>query len=258
MQHANPSQTTTLRSRLARCAGLAWLLLSLTVQARAGEDARLRFEQTMDEITRDLPDLVVTSTFRTEADQTRLLRAGYTPHPHSQHKLGLAWDCSGPPEILETLEERAEERGFVALAMRSPVTGSRYLHVQRYTRSPLATGSGRIAPTRVASVAWDPRVTAPLAVLSAGPEIEMPRPIGISGLDFPRRLLRRPAQGTVTLLVTLSAEGEVRDVRVDSSDLPRFDAFVTSQVRGWRFSPPRRRGQPIEAVARLPIPIHIN
>ena len=60
------------------------------------------------------------------------------------------------------------------------------------------------------------------------------------------------------LLVDLTPEGEVVDVRVDSSDLPEFESYVVSQVKRWQFTPPTRRGVPVEATARLPIPIRID
>jgi TonB family protein len=247
----------TVPARRGAHAALVLLALALALPARGDEGARAAFEQAMAEITRDLPRLVVTSTHRTEADQERLRRAGYAPHPHSQHKLGLAWDLAAPPEALRVVEQRAREQGFVALAMRSPVTGSAYLHVQRHARSPRSQQPERDAPARIDPVAWDPRVTPPIDVSSAGPAIDLPRPIA-AGLELPRRLRERPARGTVVLRVTIGAEGEVQDVEVDVSDLPRFDAFVAEAVRGWRFTPPLRDGQPIAAVARLPIPIHVD
>ncbi len=85
-----------------------------------------------------------------------------------------------------------------------------------------------------------------------------PRPIGVEGFDFPGRLRRKSVDGRIVLLVHLNEQGEVLDVRVDSSDLPDFEAFVTREVRRWRFTPPTRGGTPVQATARLPIPIHIN
>lgn len=85
-----------------------------------------------------------------------------------------------------------------------------------------------------------------------------PRPLDFHGFDFPPRLLRKRASGRIVLLVDLDAAGTVQDVAVDESDLPDFEAFVTSQVRGWRFTPPLRGGQPVPARARLPIPIRVE
>ena len=87
---------------------------------------------------------------------------------------------------------------------------------------------------------------------------QIPRPIGVSGLNFPRRLLKEKVRGTVTLLVKLDPEGNVTDVQVDSSNLPQFNNFVVGEVKRWRFTPPTQQGRPVKARARLPIPIHID
>ncbi len=87
---------------------------------------------------------------------------------------------------------------------------------------------------------------------------QIPRPIGVSGFNFPRRLLRKKVSGRIVLLIKLDADGSVMDVAVDSSDLPKFDDFVVGEVGRWRFSPPTQQGQPVRAKARLPIPINIQ
>jgi TonB family protein len=87
---------------------------------------------------------------------------------------------------------------------------------------------------------------------------QVPRPVQAPALDLPPRLRRRPVSGTVILLVRLSERGRVLDVQVDSSDLPEFDAFVANAVKGWRFTPPTQGGVPVQALTRLPVPIHVN
>jgi len=87
---------------------------------------------------------------------------------------------------------------------------------------------------------------------------QVPRPVGVAGIHFPRHLRNRPANGRIVLLVDLSPEGEVLEVEIESSDLPRFNDFVVGQVKDWRFTPPTQKGQPVQATARLPIPIRIN
>ncbi len=86
----------------------------------------------------------------------------------------------------------------------------------------------------------------------------VPRPIGVSGLNFPRRLRQQKVNGRVTLLLKLNEDGDVLDVSVESSDLPHFDAFIVGQVREWKFTPPTKQGKPVRAKARLPIPIRIG
>jgi protein TonB len=87
---------------------------------------------------------------------------------------------------------------------------------------------------------------------------QIPRPIGVSGFNFPRRLLKQKASGRVVLLLKLDEQGQVLDVQLDSSSLPEFDDFVMGEVARWRFTAPTQQGRPVKAKARLPIPIHIE
>ena len=87
---------------------------------------------------------------------------------------------------------------------------------------------------------------------------QIPRPIGVSGFNFPRRLKQKKVNGRVVLLIKLDEEGRVLDVQVDSSNLPAFDDFVRGEVKRWKFTPPTVQGRPVKAKARLPIPIRIS
>jgi protein TonB len=87
---------------------------------------------------------------------------------------------------------------------------------------------------------------------------QIPRPIGVTGFNFPRRLRKNKVSGRIVLLLRLSEEGEVIDVQIDSSNLPDFNDFVLSEVEGWKFTPPTQQGRPVKAKARLPIPISIS
>lgn len=87
---------------------------------------------------------------------------------------------------------------------------------------------------------------------------QIPRPIGVSGFDFPRRLRQEKVSGRIVLLLKLDENGQVLDVRIDSSNLPRFDDFVLNEVKDWSFTPPTQQGRPVKAKARLPIPIRIR
>jgi TonB family protein len=78
-------------------------------------------------------------------------------------------------------------------------------------------------------------------------------------IELPLSLRRRKAEGEVVLVVSLAPDGEVADVRVDGSDLPkRFGRYVSETVRGWRFAPATRGGDPIASELRLRIPIQIR
>jgi TonB family protein len=84
------------------------------------------------------------------------------------------------------------------------------------------------------------------------------RVIGKRTINFPRHLRKERARGEIVLLVNLSKEGRVVDVAVDRSNLPHLESFVVKRVKTWRFTPPTRRGEPIETSAKLPISIEID
>jgi peptidoglycan glycosyltransferase len=87
---------------------------------------------------------------------------------------------------------------------------------------------------------------------------EMLRPIVGGEIDLPRRLLRRRVEGQIVFAIELNRAGEVVALQVDSSNLPAFEKFVSQQVRSWKFTPPTRAGQPVEARAKLPISITLK
>jgi TonB family protein len=84
------------------------------------------------------------------------------------------------------------------------------------------------------------------------------RVMGKPTIHFPRHLRKRGARGEIVLLVDLDKEGRVVDVAVDRSNVPHLEAFVARQVKRWKFTPPTRRGVPVETSAKLPISIDID
>jgi len=87
---------------------------------------------------------------------------------------------------------------------------------------------------------------------------QVPRPIGVTGFNFPPRLLKKKVSGRIILLLKLNPQGHVLEVEIGSSNLPDFDDFILGQVRRWKFTPPTQKGRPVQAQARLPIPITIR
>jgi len=87
---------------------------------------------------------------------------------------------------------------------------------------------------------------------------QLPRPIGVSGFNFPMRLKRKKASGKIVLIIKLDQDGTVIEAVIDQSNLPDFDDFVRNEVASWKFTPPTRNGRPVKAHARLPIPIQIR
>lgn len=103
------------------------------------------------------------------------------------------------------------------------------------------------------------------AAVAAGASPEEPPVDGSSGelappqvsfapaLAYPPEALGTGASGTVGLLVTVSAEGQVSAVEVASSAGPVFDRAAIDNVRAWRFTPASRGGRPVPSRIRVPV-----
>lgn len=71
---------------------------------------------------------------------------------------------------------------------------------------------------------------------------------------YPAEAYQRGEEGDVMLLVSVSAEGRVRQVRLDkSSGFKLLDDAALSTVRAWQFQPATYRGQPVGTWVRVPI-----
>ena len=93
----------------------------------------------------------------------------------------------------------------------------------------------------------------------AAERVEPPRLLESSDIEFPRALRRRQVEGEIVLAVSLAPSGEIANIRVQESNVSkRFDEPVTEAVRGWRFAPSTRGGQPVAGEVRLRIPIQIR
>lgn len=71
---------------------------------------------------------------------------------------------------------------------------------------------------------------------------------------YPAEAYQRGEEGDVMLLVSVSAEGRVRQVRLDkSSGFKLLDDAALSTVRAWQFQPATYRGRPVGTWVRVPI-----
>ena len=71
---------------------------------------------------------------------------------------------------------------------------------------------------------------------------------------YPAMARRRGEQGRVVLRVSVAAGGTPAQVAVgQSSGFPSLDDAAMDAVRQWRFVPATRDGQPVPAVAEVPI-----
>ena len=71
---------------------------------------------------------------------------------------------------------------------------------------------------------------------------------------YPRAARKRNYQGTVMLDVRVTVDGSAVEVRIArSSGYAILDRSASKSVKGWRFSPALRAGQPIEMWVQVPV-----
>lgn len=106
------------------------------------------------------------------------------------------------------------------------------------------------APLPERLVAADPAAPAPFeAAADSGPvPVHSPRPV------YPGRSLRRGESGEVVVQVLVDRNGRPRQVEVARSSSHRaLDQAAVRAVRGWRFQPAMRQGQPVAQVVQIPV-----
>lgn len=80
-----------------------------------------------------------------------------------------------------------------------------------------------------------------------------PAPLQRVAPHYPTDLRKAGIQGRVTILFTITAEGEVTDLLVTRANDIRFADAAKRAVAQWRFRPARNDGQPV--ACRLQVPI---
>ncbi|MGH8155106.1 MAG: energy transducer TonB, partial [Rhodanobacteraceae bacterium] len=77
--------------------------------------------------------------------------------------------------------------------------------------------------------------------------------------QYPIQAIRQGQQGTVILDVTINAQGEVIDVKVEKSSGYRvLDQAAVAAARKWRFNPGIQNGKPSGGVVRIPVNFNLQ
>lgn len=86
-----------------------------------------------------------------------------------------------------------------------------------------------------------------------------PEPLDAFRPKYPREARERGEEGDVTLLLTVSAEGEVKTVEIErSSGVDSLDRAAVAAVKAARFTPARTDGKATEAVAKLTLSFRLR
>ena len=88
--------------------------------------------------------------------------------------------------------------------------------------------------------------------LVATAKVTPPRPVETPAPAYPQELEDTGQSGQAVIEMTITAEGQVDQARVESADHPAFGHAALAVLEQWRFEPARRDGEPIARKVVLP------
>lgn len=91
------------------------------------------------------------------------------------------------------------------------------------------------------------------AIFSLSDLDQKPRVVYQPAPIYPQELARKGMQGTVYVLFIVDKTGRTRDLKVQKSTHPAFNAPALKAVKQWKFEPGKRKGQPVQFRMRVPI-----
>lgn len=159
---------------------------------------------------------------------------------------------SPPPPAADTPPPPAQpEVAAPAPMVRTPVAVTPQVQTTPVPVAVAATPAA--APPSPAPVASPPAPPAPPAIVQAsdlGAQMVSGRPP-----RYPIESRRKREQGTVSLALVLDLDGSVESIGIaQSSGFPRLDDAARDAVRGWRWKPTLRGGQPVRVRGTVDIP----
>lgn len=93
----------------------------------------------------------------------------------------------------------------------------------------------------------------PAGVLSSGELDQKPRPIFQTAPTYPAAVRQRKTGGSVSLMVTVDAQGNVTKVEVEKASDRELEAPAVEAVRKWKFEAGMRDGKKVPFKMRVPI-----
>lgn len=205
----------------------------------------------------DHPRVALLGTLVTRAEEARRMaeaptaglkvaKAAKTPSA----TVAAAPASNAPASAAESPIEAAPESPSVATAEPTNLRPTKLTPVSFAGRTLDQGGSAEIpsGPARVGPA--DARVQAPMPTNIE----ERPPPVVLEAKvlkrvapDYPADAMRRKQEGSVEVGYTVTREGKVTDVHVDSATAPGvFDEEAMAAVRKWRFDPRREDGVPVD------------
>jgi TonB family protein len=93
----------------------------------------------------------------------------------------------------------------------------------------------------------------PYPVYKVGGDVKPPKGIYMPDPSYSKNARKAKIQGTVSLGLLINPAGEVGDVEVCKNLEPSLDQQAVETVRGWKFTPATKDGQPVAVHVRVEV-----
>lgn len=93
----------------------------------------------------------------------------------------------------------------------------------------------------------------PNGVYRVGGEVVPPQAIYAPNPQYTKEARKAKLQGTVTLLVIVSADGTPRNIKVEKPLGKGLDEKAIEALRQWKFMPATKNGQPVAVVIKVDV-----
>ncbi len=94
--------------------------------------------------------------------------------------------------------------------------------------------------------------------LGRGKELQPARPVFQARPDFPPKLRDQGMGGEVILRLVITAEGNVRNVRLVNSTYPELAVAAANSLMRWKFQPAMLQGRPVASAAMVPFKFDVR
>ncbi len=94
--------------------------------------------------------------------------------------------------------------------------------------------------------------------IARGKDVEPAKPVVQTRPDFPTRFRDQGLGGEVVLRLVITAEGEVRNIRLVQAADPELAMAAANSLLRWKFQPASRQGRPVATAAMVPFKFDVR
>ena len=114
-----------------------------------------------------------------------------------------------------------------------------------FAKSALLTSAAALLLSGCFAIAQDQPDKSSEVVYELGNGVKAPKPVYMPDPEYTDRARKKKINGSVTLAMIVTAEGNVRDLKVINSLDKGLDKQALGAVSTWRFEPATKDGKPV-------------